>query len=46
MEDPCGIELVPDHLNAQKMCDKAVIEDPSFLEYVPDWFVIQQQIEL
>ena len=24
----------------------AVMEDPSSLEYVPDWFVTQQQIEL
>ena len=28
------------------MCDKAVEEDPRLLEYVPDWFVTQEQIEL
>ena len=28
------------------MCDKAVKEDLCLLEYVPDWFVRQEQIEL
>ena len=27
------------------MCDKAVEEDPGLLEYVPDWFVTQEQID-
>ena len=37
---------VPDHLKAQGMCDKAVRNNPSYLEYVPDWFVTQQQLKL
>ena len=28
------------------MCDKAVEEDLYLLEYVPDWFVRQEQIDL
>ena len=28
------------------MCDKAVRDDPSSLQYIPDWFVTQQQLKL
>ena len=28
------------------MCDKVVKDDSSSLQYVPDWFVTQQQIDL
>ena len=28
----------------QEMCEKVVKDDPS-LQYVPDWFVTQQQID-
>ena len=28
------------------MCDKAVEEDLYLLEYVPDWFIRQEQIDL
>ena len=28
------------------MCDKAVREDPFSLEYVPDWFVTQEQVKI
>ena len=28
------------------MCDKAVREDSSPLEYFPDWFVTQQQVKI
>ena len=28
------------------MCDKAVKDDPSFLRFVLDWFVKQQQIDV
>ena len=40
------LRYVPDHLKAQEMCDKAVMEDRYSLECVPDWFVTQQQIKL
>ena len=28
------------------MCDKAAREDPYSLQYVPDWFVTQEQLKL
>ena len=32
----------PDHLKTQEMCDKAFWEDTFSLQYIPDWFVTQQ----
>ena len=29
-----------------KTCDKAVIDDTSSLQFIPGWFVTQQQIDL
>ena len=40
------MEHVPDHLKTRGMCDKAVRDDPSSLQYIPDWFVTQQQLKL
>ena len=37
---------VPDQYKTQEMCDKTVEEDLCLLEYVPDWFVKQQYIEV
>ena len=28
------------------MCEKAVKDDPSSLQHVPDWFVTQQQLDV
>ena len=28
------------------MCDAAVSEDPYYLQYVPDWFVTQEQVKI
>ena len=36
----------PDQYKTQEMCNKAVEEDLCLLEYVPDWFVRQEQIDL
>ena len=36
---------VPDSFKTQKMYDKEVREDPSSLEYVPDWFVTQGKLK-
>ena len=44
--DPWQLRDVPDHFKGQEMWDKTVREEPSCLQYVPDWFVTQQQIEL
>ena len=38
------LEYVPDHLKTDKMCEKAVENDPWSLKYVPDWFVTHQKI--
>ena len=37
---------VPDYLKTQKKCDKVVKVDPSFLQFVPDWFVSKQQLDV
>ena len=28
------------------MCDKVVEDDPSSLQFIPDWFVTQQQLDI
>ena len=37
---------ISDYLKTQKMCDKAVKDDPSSLQLVPNWFVTQQQRDM
>ena len=37
---------IPDYFKTQKMCDKAVKDYPSSPQFVPDWFVTQQQIDI
>ena len=42
---------VPDHLKTREMCDKALFDKAFWrytfsLQYVPDWFVTQQQLKL
>ena len=39
---PYLLQHVPGHLKMQEMCDKAVRNDPSSLQYVPDWFVTRE----
>ena len=41
--DPLTLSHVPDNLKAQGMCIRAVKAGLRLLEYVPDWFVTQQQ---
>ena len=41
---PIGHE--PDHFKAQEMCTRALEVCPWSLEYIPNWFVTQQQIKL
>ena len=33
---------ITDRFKTQEMCDQAVKEDSSLLEYVPDWFVTKE----
>ena len=35
---PYSLELIPDDLKTQKMCEKSVVEYPWELYYVPDQF--------
>ena len=44
--EQCSLPYVPDHFRTQKMCDKAVKDDPSFLQFVSDWLVTQQQLKI
>ena len=37
---------VPDHFEMQEMCDKAVKDDSSSLQFVPDWFIIREWIDM
>ena len=37
--------LFPSTLKGRRL-DKAVKDDPSFLQFVPDWFVTQKQIDV
>ena len=37
---------VPDNLKKQEICDKAVRGDPSSLQFIPDWFVTKEDIDL
>ena len=37
---------VPDYFKTQEICDDVVWGDPCSLQYVPDWFVAQQQLKI
>ena len=37
---------IPVRLKTQEMCKKAVKDNPSSLQFVPDWFATQQQIKI
>ena len=41
-----GSEGKPKHTAPCSMCDAAVREDSLSLQYVPDWFVTQQQVKI
>ena len=41
---PWQLKDVPDHLKVQGMCNKQVWGYTPSLQYLPDWFVTQQQI--
>ena len=40
------VKYIPDHLKTQGMCNEAVKDDPFSLQFVPDWFLTQQQVKL
>ena len=43
---PYSLKFVPDHFKTRDMCDDAVWRYPSHLQFVPDWFVKQEHIDL
>ena len=45
-ERPCSFERVPNQFKKQEMCNDAVRTSPFYLEYVPDWFVTQEQLKI
>ena len=42
--DPSFLRLVPDQYKTQEICERVVEDDSSSLQYLPDWFATQQQI--
>ena len=40
------MEYVPDRLKTQEICNKVIEVGPFSLQYVPDWFVTQQHVNL
>ena len=44
--DPLSQWYVPDNLKTQEMCIRAVQTGPGLLQFVPDWFVTYQQVEV
>ena len=38
--------VAPDYLKTRETCERAVVKYPATLEFVPDWFVSQQQLKL
>ena len=43
---PRQLYYVPNHFKAWGTCDRAASDDFFSLQFVPDWFVTQQQIDL
>ena len=44
--DPWQLNDTPDYLKTQKMCDDVVQRNSYFLQFVPDWFITQEQLEI
>ena len=44
--DPWLLKCVSDYFKTQKVCDDAVRDYLFSLQFVPDWFVTQEQIDL
>ena len=45
-DDPWQLKDVPNHFKTQEMCNKEVRHYLFSLQFVPDWFVTQQQIDV
>ena len=40
------LQLVPDHFKMQEICEKAVKDDSSSLQFVPDWLIIREWVDI
>ena len=45
-ESSYNLKFVPDYLKNQVMCERAVEDDPSSLQYVLDWFVTREGVNM
>ena len=43
---PSQLFDIADYLKMQKMCDDVVRRDPYSLQFVPDWFATEEQIDV
>ena len=43
---PWRLDDIPDHFKTQKMCNDTVRKGLFYLQYVHDWFVIQEQLKI
>ena len=41
-----NLKYVPGHLKTEKMCKKAFEDDPEALQFVSNWFVTQEQLDI
>ena len=44
--NPLLLVYVPDHLKTKEMCGCAIEDDPNTLEFVPDWFVTREWVDM
>ena len=44
--DSWQLNDILDYLEIRKMCDNVVHRDPYSLQFVPNWFVIQEQLKI
>ena len=44
--NPWQLYDVPDFLKTEEMCDDVVRRDSYLLQFVSDWFVTQEQLEI
>ena len=43
---PYNLKDVAEHFKTQEMCDEAVRDDSSSLQFVPDWFVTREGVDM
>ena len=43
---PNPFHIIPDHFKTQEMCDKAVKDDPYSMQFVHDWFIRREWVDM